>query len=250
VGYPGQEFVLNNVSLGVRKGQFTCLLGPNGAGKSTLLKTFAGIMRPSEGEVSIQGAHLSTFTPQGRARRIGFLPQEIQPHFSYRVSEAVALGARVAGHGHWFETQKSTDSTSAVERALNRVNALELFSRPLDELSGGERRLVLVASVLAQEPDWLLLDEPAAMLDLHHQASLFRTLRRLAHEDDLGILCVTHDFNLAANFADEVVILHNGAIHARGPAGDVFTNEHLGPVFGEHFELIKRDPQPAVVLPK
>ncbi|MBO45830.1 MAG: hypothetical protein CMJ96_02945 [Planctomycetes bacterium] len=250
VGYDGHNPVLENVDLAVPKGQFLCLLGPNGAGKSTFLRALAGLLPLQGGELTLDGAALSTFSPSARARRIGFLPQEIHPHFSYRVDEAVALGARVAGHGHWFETQLGTEAKVAVAKALERVGALDLLHRPLDELSGGERRRVLVASVLAQEPDWLLLDEPAAMLDLHHQASLFRTLRRLAHHDGLGVLCVTHDFNLAASFADEVILLHQGAICAQGSATDVLTADNLTPVFGEHFELVPRSSGPPAVLPK
>ena len=254
VGYNDQTTVLRDVSFNLPRGRFICLLGPNGAGKSTLLRTLAGLLKPRAGKVVLGGGdpatNLNELTAAARARLIGFLPQEIQPHFSYRVDEAVALGARVAGHGHWFETSPGGNSRTAVEAALERVDALELQHRNLHELSGGERRRVLVASVLAQEPQWLLLDEPAAMLDLHHQAALFRTLRRLAHDDDIGVLCVTHDFNLAAAFADELALLDKGRIQARGTAAEVLTVENLDPVFGEHFELVPRDSGPPVVLPR
>jgi len=250
VNYSAPQDVVKDVSIKLGRGKFSCLLGPNGAGKSTLLRALAGLLPLKGGEVQIGGTPINHISVKRRARLLGFLPQEIQPHFVYRVDEAVALGARVAGHGSWHETKITDKSTQAVLSALAKVDAQNLIDRSLDELSGGERRRVLVASVLAQEPSWLLLDEPAAMLDLHHQSELFKTLRTLAHHDNIGVLCVTHDFNLAANFADELILMSDGAITARGNPEQVLTTDNLTPVFGEHYELLKRDSGPPVVLPK
>ncbi len=204
---------------------------------------------PAAGAVELDGAPLSGLGPGERAKRIGFLPQEIQPAYPFLVWEAVALGARVAGHGGWFETRLGPETRAAVTRALELVDAASLADRRLGDLSGGERRRVLVASVLAQEPDWLLLDEPAAMLDLHHQAALFGLLRRLAREG-YGVLCVTHDFNLAGSFADELVLLCDGRISARGAPEEVLDEQHLRPVFGDYFELVRRKDGAPAVLPR
>ncbi len=248
-GYPRRGEVLRGIDLELPPGRFSCLLGPNGAGKSTLLRAFAGLIPPSGGGIELDARPLSRFSPRARARRIGFLPQEVQPAFPFLVEEAVALGARVAGHGSWFETRLSPAARHAVEEALAAVEAGPLAGRRLEELSGGESRRVLVAGVLAQEPDYLLLDEPASMLDLHHQAALFGLLQRLA-AGGLGILCVTHDFNLAAAFAGELVLLAEGRIRARGPAAQVLDEKHLRPLYGDRFELLPRSGGPPAVLPR
>lgn len=247
-GYPGAPAVLRGIDLELAAGRFLCLLGPNGAGKSTLLRALAGLLPPAAGAAELDGSPLAAMPPPARARKIGFLPQEIQPAWSFSVEEAVALGARVAGHGGWFETRPGPDTRRAVTRALELVGATELAAARLDELSGGERRRVLVASVLAQEPDWLLLDEPAAMLDLHHQAALFDLLRRLAR-DGFGVLCVTHDLNLAAAFADELVLLAGGRLAARGAPAEVLRPEPLARAFGDGFRLVPDADGPPAVLP-
>ena len=234
------------MELRLQPGRFACLLGANGCGKSTLLRCLAGLLAP-EGAVELDGAPLAALPLPRRARRLGFLPQEVHPAFAYTAAEAVALGARVAGHGSWLGDDAST--AAAVAAALAQVDAGELGARALSELSGGERRRVLLAGVLAQEPDWLLLDEPAAMLDLHHQAALYRQLRGLAH-GGLGVLCVTHDWNLAARFADELLVLHEGVVAARGDAAEVLRREVLAPIFGDDFEILAREGAPPAVLPR
>jgi len=244
--YPRGDELLGGVDLTLEPGRFTCLLGANGCGKSTLLRLLAGMLTPAAGTVRLDDARLDDMALAARARRIGFLPQEVHPSFSYRVEESVALGVHVAGHGNWLGD--GPDADAAVRRALDAVDAAPLHGRLLQELSGGERRRVLIAGVLAQEPDYLLLDEPAAMLDLHHQAALFRMLRSLA-ADGLGVLCVTHDWNLAARHADELVLLAGGRVAARGAARDVLRREVLEQVFGTDFELLERDSGPPVVLP-
>ncbi|KAA3611690.1 MAG: ABC transporter ATP-binding protein [Planctomycetota bacterium] len=249
-GYPNAASVLKEVELDLQAGRFLCLLGPNGTGKSTLCRSLCGLLPLRSGRVEVDGQDLAGMRPRQRARRLGFLPQDIQPAFSFRVEETVALGARVAGHGRWFDPHLSEEALDSVRSALRQVEAENLLGRELGSLSGGERRRVLVASVLAQEPDYLLLDEPAAMLDLHHQAQLFAMLQRLAGEG-LGVLCVTHDVNLAAAFADELVLLHGGRVHARGRGEDVLKEDILRPMFGNHFQLLPpiEKGAPPVVLP-
>ena len=245
----GSTHALRGVDVTLSAGEFRCILGPNGSGKSSLLHTLVGLVQPDAGKITLDGNALSDLSPAKRARSIGFLPQEIHPAFSFTVAEAVALGARVAGHGSWFDASPDDETQNAIHQALATVEATHLAERRLDELSGGERRRVLLAGGLAQEPQFLLLDEPAAMLDLHHQASLFRLLKTLAQKG-IGVLCVTHDWNLASHFADELILLHEGRVHAKGVASEVLTDSTLLPVFGENYELIARQNRPPVVIPK
>jgi len=240
--------VLDGVDFSLQPGRFDMIVGANGAGKSTLLRALAGLQPPTRGMVTLEEHNLNTIPLPQRARHIGFLPQEISPTFAYSVAETVALGARVAGLGHWFDTGLSGAAARAVDHALEQVDALPLRDRRLDELSGGERRRVLIASVLAQKPRYLLLDEPAAMLDLHHQAELFGLLRRLS-EEGLSVCCVTHDWNLAVGFADRLTALHQQRILASGPPRELLTSSILATVFGDNFTLLHHpDGRPVVVL--
>ncbi len=248
VGYQGAS-VIQGVDLELRPDEMVCLLGPNGAGKSTLVRALAGLMALRHGQVHLEDTPLSELSPAARARRIGFLPQEVRPSFSFRVEEAVALGARCAGHGNWFDPAAGVETEQAVERALAAVDASGLRRRRLEELSGGERRRVLLASVLAQEPRYLLLDEPSAMLDLEHQVALFELLAKLA-ASGIGVLVVTHDLNLAGRWADQIVLLKEGRILSRGRPGEVLVREQLEPVFGTRFHLLPTPDGPPAVVPQ
>ncbi|MCH2102211.1 MAG: ABC transporter ATP-binding protein [Planctomycetes bacterium] len=236
-GY-GSHAVLGGIDLTLDPGRFLCLLGPNGAGKSTLAHALCGLLSPGNGAtVLLDEANLTHLSPRARAQHIGFLPQEIEPGFSFRVDETVELGARVA------HPQPSREDIYA---ALAAVDAEHLAERKLDALSGGERRRVLLASVLAQKPRYLVLDEPTAMLDFEHQVGLFEVLRTRC-EAGLGVLVVTHDLNLAAQWADSLVLLDRGRIAAQGRPHEVLTTEILTPVFGPHFQLLSSGGRPVVV---
>ncbi len=250
VGRQEGRRVLSEVSLELEPGRFEALAGPNGAGKSTLLKALAGLLSPESGKVRLDGEELGALPLAERARHLGYLPQEVAPHFRFSVAQSVLLGARVRGGGSWLQDGPTPAQEATIERVLGLVDALHLRERPLSALSGGERRRVLLASVLAQEPRYLLLDEPAAMLDLSHQAELFRLFRRLAHEEGLGVLCVSHDWNLAASFADRLTILHDGGVHARGAPAELMTDAVLAPLFGGSYLLVPREGEVPVLLPR
>lgn len=249
VAWPSVGEALHKVSLELHAGEFCALVGPNGAGKSTLLRALAGLVAPASGQVLLDGAPLAKLHLAERARRIGFLPQEVSPAFGFRVDEAVALGARVARSARWHEPGIGPELRAAVARALAVVDAGPLAARRLDELSGGERRRVLIAGVLAQQPRWLLLDEPAAMLDIHHQAALFRLLRGLAAEG-LGVLCSAHDLNLAARFSTRMVLLDRGTLTADGPPDRVLRSPALARAFDSQFRLLEDPPGVPAVLPR
>lgn len=249
-GYGGFA-VLDGVDFRLEPGQLLCLLGPNGAGKSTLARALCGLLPPAAlsaadlatqpSSVEVDGDRLTRLSPRARAQRIGFLPQEIEPSFSFRVSEAVELGARVVA--------SQAPHTAAVSAALQAVDAEHLSARRLDELSGGERRRVLLASVLAQQPKYLVLDEPTAMLDLEHQVQLFEVLRARC-DAGMGVVVVTHDLNLAAQWADELVLLHRGQIAAQGTPQRVFVRETLSSVFGSRFQLLETPEGRPVLVPR
>ncbi len=206
----------------------TCIVGPNGAGKSTLLRLAAGILKPDTGIVRLGGQNLCGMPRRMIARQIGFLPQETPPLFDYTV-EMVARMGRYAYAG-WLG-DLDVEGRQAVDAALAAVGLQAMRERPLSRLSGGERRQALIAAVLAQTPGTLLLDEPTAALDIHHAVSVMRLLADLG-ESGRAVVIVTHDLNLAAMFAERLLVLVNGRVIADGQPGQVVCNKVLRQVYG------------------
>ena len=196
----GRALVLDRVSVALRPGEVTAILGPNGAGKSSLLMTLAGLLAPYAGQVTLGNDALARVPARERARRIGYLPQEPSIAWDVAVEALVALGRLPHGDGGQASGQ------AAIEAALETVAMQALRARPASQLSGGERARVLLARVLAGEPDWILADEPFAALDLAHQLTLLSHLKECAARG-AGVVIVVHDLNLAMNHADRVVIL-------------------------------------------
>lgn len=226
---PGKR-ILNDVSASVLDGELLGIVGPNGCGKSTLLRLLAGVLRPDSGKVIIEGAPAASRSCLERARMVGFLPQTVNPIFSMRVIDTVCLGRfpHIGAFG-----ALSTHDRVVAERCLSQTETLALRDRDFLSLSGGERQRVLLASVLAQEPHALLLDEPTSSLDIHHQIEIFALLRKL-RADRRGIAVVTHDINLAAQFCDRVLLLGHDAhgIIAAGRVPEVITEPLLTRAYG------------------
>jgi len=222
--------VLENVTAALAANELLGIVGPNGSGKSTLLRAMAGALRPTAGHVRIAGRPAGALTPLQRARAVGILPQTVNPIFSMRVRDAVCLGR--FPHVGAFGALSSHDRDVA-DRCLDATETAALRDRDFLSLSGGERQRVLLASVLAQEPRALLLDEPTSSLDVHHQIEIFALLRRL-RTSDRGIAVVTHDIDLAARFCDRLLLLGHaarGAI-ADGAPADVITGPLLTRAYG------------------
>jgi iron complex transport system ATP-binding protein len=226
--YPGGPDVFTDVTAAVRGGELLGIVGPNGAGKSTLLRVLCGLLRARAGRVTLDGKPLSSFSNNERARTIAFLPQQVQPAFSLTVFEVVCLGRfpYLGAFGGW-----SAHDRQVAERCLVETETDALRDRDFMTLSGGERQRVLVASVLAQEPNLLLLDEPTSALDIHHQIEIFALLRRLAR-GGYGIGVVTHDLNLAARFCDSLALMATGqGVVADGAPAKVLTEDLLSQAY-------------------
>ena len=221
--------VIAGISAAVSSGEVVGLVGPNGSGKSTLLRVLAGLLKPHAGRVLIDERPVSAFSSRARARIMGFLPQLVSPVFSLTVFEVVCLG-RYPHLGALGALQPH--DRSVAERCLRDAEMLALHDRDFMSLSGGERQRVLLASVLAQEPDLLLLDEPTSPLDIHHQVEIFALLKRLAGEG-YGIGVVTHDLNLAARYCDLLCLLSHTAtgLIAAGRPEDVLTESLLSQAY-------------------
>ncbi|MEO0651583.1 MAG: ABC transporter ATP-binding protein [Planctomycetota bacterium] len=227
-GYVEGERVIDGLSLELREAEFCVVLGPNGAGKSTLLRLLAGILAPDRGAVVLGDGPIDDLRPRDRARRLAVVPQGLARIPRVTVRDFVESGryAHTTGFG-----RRSAADRRAVEQALAAVDLDGRGGAPLDELSGGQLQRALIGRALAQEPSVLLVDEPTSSLDLAHQLSTFELIAGLTCHDR-SVLCVTHDLNLASQFATRVVLLDEGRIVSEGEASEVLTPEVLGPVYG------------------
>ncbi|WP_010628007.1 ABC transporter ATP-binding protein [Halomonas sp. KM-1] len=228
VGYENR-LVLESVDFRVAEGRLTVLLGPNGSGKSTLLKTLARTLTPLRGRVLLDGHDIHHHRTREVAQRLGILPQSPSAPEGLKVRELVGMG-RFPYQRIW--RQWSQEDERAVSEAMSLAQVTEFAERPVDALSGGQRQRCWIAMVLAQETDLILLDEPTTFLDLKVQVDLLELLVRLAHERSRTLLVVLHDLNLAAAYADVLVMMRAGRVEHRGSPDDVFTAANLKQVFG------------------
>lgn len=237
---------LSGVNIDFRLGELVGLVGPNGAGKTTLMRALIGHLQPSAGEVTLDGRALHRFSRLELARRIGYLPQDVRSSFSFTCQEVVAQG-RYPHLGPLGVLGRA--DREIVWRAMEWTNTQAFARRPIEDLSGGERQRVLLASVLAQGSPFMLLDEPTAALDLHHQVDVFERISQLAHEG-YGVIMITHDLNLAAQYCDRLVVLHEGRVVAEGGPETVMTEPVLKKVYETEL-IVERNPvtgSPMVVL--
>jgi len=247
--YPDGPKAVDDASLAVEVGSLVCIIGPNGAGKSTLLKGMAGLLSMQSGAVTVDGALVSELDSRERARILALVPQFLDAVPALTV-ESFVLGGRY-GHLDAWRRAQSRDHV-AVRAALEAADVADLGDRLLGEVSGGQRQRVLVARALAQEARYLLVDEPTSSLDPEHQLGVFTLLERLA-ADGHGVCVVTHDINLASQFADEVALMQEGRFVASGPPEEILTPEVLEPVYGAHFRFTSwstgEDTERPVVVP-
>ncbi len=222
IGYR-DRIVGSGLDVTLDRGEVLALLGPNGSGKTTLLKTLLGLIAPREGGVWIGERSLASYRLRERARLIAYVPQAHVATFAFAV-EAVVLMGRSA-HGSLLSHPTGADR-AAVARALERFGIGALAARPYTMISGGERQLVLLARALAQEPQYIVLDEPTASLDFGNQGKVLQEMRALAAAGH-GVLFTTHDPNHALRAADRAYLLRDGARLADGAARDVLTRAEL-----------------------
>ncbi|HVR41915.1 MAG TPA: ABC transporter ATP-binding protein [Thermoanaerobaculia bacterium] len=232
--YPGAaRDALGGVTLAIESGSLVSIVGPNGSGKSTLLKLLGRVLEPTGGEMVYRGRAAGAWPRREYARRVGYLPQEWEPVFPIRALDVVLSGR--APHLKRFEWESAEDVESA-RRALEECDVLGFESRFMDEMSGGERKRVEIARVLAGEPELVLLDEPFAALDLAHVQRLARLLEAIAGTAGRTVVFVSHDLNWSAAVADRMIVLRQGRVAADGSPAEVLTE----PTLERCFELRAR----------
>jgi len=227
LGYD-RRTVARDLTLAVPDGSFTVVVGPNACGKSTLLRSLARLLRPSVGDVVLDGTSIHRMATKEVARRVGLLPQSALAPEGITVADLVARGRYP--HQNLFRQQSDADRR-AVADAMDATRVTELAGVPVDELSGGQRQRVWVAMALAQQTGILLLDEPTTFLDIAHQIELMDLFARL-HAEGTTLVAVLHDLNHAARYATHLVVMKDGAVVAQGRPGDVVTADLVEEVFG------------------
>ncbi len=243
--------VLRDLSLSLAPARVTALVGPNGAGKSTLLRLLLGLLTPKQGSVTLDDTPVHDLPPPVRARRLAYVPQRPDAAFGFSVAQTVAFGR----HG-------SRPDHASVARALTAVELADRARDPFSSLSIGQQQRAALARALAQldrpperqgdadEPRYLIADEPVSAMDPRHALAALGLLQRLAHDSAIGIVVVLHDLTAARAIADDAILLDDsGRLVAQGPAPEVLTPATLAPIFGVQFrELTAPDlPAPALI---
>ena len=241
---------IHGISFDARRGEVIGIMGQNGCGKTTLLKCINGSQTPSEGHVFLDDEDTSLMSKRDVARKMAFVMQSANMTFPFTVFETVMMGR----YAH-LETisRESEEDVSIAYRAMRDTGVLEFRDRRINELSGGERRRVLIARALAQEPEVLLLDEPTLHLDINHQFDLLELVRSLADEKNILVLIVTHDIVLASRYCDRLILMEHGGMMSMDETRKVATEEKfrrafqiitdigMDPRFGLDITLVDRD---------
>lgn len=225
----GETTVLKEIDLILYPGRCYGILGPNGSGKTTLLDIISGILKPDAGTIEFQERSLEKWPRKQLARVLGLVPQDFMVRFGFTVREAVEMGLHP--HLHRFASLKK-EHLALIETVLEETGISELADRPVTQLSGGEKQRVALARTLVQSPEVLLLDEATSNLDIHHSLEILRLIRNRFDKNNIQVVAVMHDLNLASFFCDELIFLKNGCIMHQGPTTDTLTPEVIQEIYG------------------
>ena len=225
----GEDLILRNVSFQVPKRDFFIIIGPNGSGKTTLMKIIAGILTSQNSELKILNRSINQYHRKALARTIAFVPQMLFVDFPFTVTEIVLMG-RSPYLGILGLEEK--EDMKIARKAIAFTGLENLAHRKLDQLSGGEQQRVFIAKAICQEPDIILLDEPTASLDLAYQVRIMDLMEQLKTEKGITVVMVSHDVNLAAMYADHLLLLHKGQVLCQGLPDEVITYQTLEAAYG------------------
>jgi len=228
----GSVPVLKDICMAVGTTEMLGVLGPNGAGKSTLLKCIDRILSPQKGCILLDERDIMKMRRIELAKKVGYIPQSLSHVFSATVFDTVLLGRRP--HLNWRTSEKDTEK---VLETLQMLHIEDLAMRDINELSGGQMQKVFIARALAQEPDLLLLDEPTSNLDIRHQLEVMHTIKTIVRNKGISAIMAIHDLNLAARYADRIIMMDNGTIFSDGEPVSVLTHDNIKQVYGVEAEV-------------
>ena len=244
IGYRQQPDILREISFSVGRSEILCLIGRNGSGKTTLLRGITGVLPLRTGCVRFDGTDLAEMDPRKRARLISVVPQAANLPAGYTVYETVSHGR--TPYLNWYGKLSPAD-----ERIINsaiRITGLESFvDKEVSSLSGGEQQRVILARALTQDAPVMILDEPTNYLDLHYQVALLELEKKICRDKELAVIVIIHDLNLAARFADRIVILDGGRIVETGTPDEVLREDILSEVYDTPVKVI-RDPDDGIII--
>ena len=227
--------VLKGVDMRISKGSFTTIVGPNGSGKSTFVKNLTRMVHSDKGVVTVKGRDLASYSHKELSKVMASVPQVTSTEFDFSAQEVVMMGR----YPHLRRFQPETEQDHRiVEEAMKATGVWKMRDFPINSLSGGERQRVIIARAIAQEPEILVLDEPIAHLDLHHQIELMRLTRRLTKERGITVVAILHDLNFAIEFSDYVFMMKEGRIYKEGPPSSVIQEDFIKDVYEVDVTLI------------
>lgn len=235
----GNKTLCQDLNLTINAGEVWGILGQNGSGKTTLLHTLAGLLPAKQGEIWLGNNKLSLLSIKSVAKYLGILFQDVNVVFLQTVFD-YCMGGRFP-HLAYFQRETAEDRR-IVHYALERLSVSHLAHKPLHQLSGGEKRRVAIAALLAQTPTLYLLDEPTNHLDIHHQIAVLKTFRQLAREESAAILMALHDVNLAQQFCDHILLMFADGRTLQGSVDDVLTSENLTLLYQHPLHKLGNDP--------
>jgi len=221
--------VLKDLSFSIKKGEFFIVIGPNGSGKTTLMKVMTGLLKIQRGEVKIMERPIKGYSRRMLARQLAFVPQLFTIDFPFTVSDVVLLGR--SPHLGIFGLESEKD-IRLMKRAMAFTEVSHLARRRLDQISGGERQRVLIAKAICQETEIIVLDEPTASLDIAHQLRIMDLMEKMKTEKNITVIMVSHDINLAAMYADKLLLINKGKMVKFGLPAEVLTYHTLESVYG------------------
>lgn len=235
--------VLNDICLNISGPQMVSILGPNGVGKSTLIHCINKILTPTGGTVLLDNKDVNEYSLKDMAKKVGYVPYASSDTFPLTVVDTVLLGRHP--HANW---KTSDEDLQIVYDTLKKLDIEDLAVRYFNELSAGQHQKVMLARGLVQKPDVLLLDEPTANLDVKHQLGISRLLKKLSHEDNILVIMISHDLNIAAKYSDAIILMHDGRIYDVGSPEKVITAENIEKVYGVKSSIIVNEGRPHVIL--
>lgn len=245
--YGNDTVALSGISLNIDKGDFLVIMGPNGSGKTTLMGLISGVRNPDRGEVFLEGKPVVSMSRKDIAKKIAYLPQQINIDFPFTVRQIVLMGRFAYLSGLGIEGKQDME---IAHKAMEMTGVLPLADRMIHQLSGGERQRVFIAQAITAEPEILMLDEPISSLDVKYQVQIMDLLKSLNEEKGITIITTLHDLNFAGFYAKKLLFLKKGIMQSLGTSGEVINKESVRQVFDVEVELYKySDEMNPVIIP-